>query len=77
MTAAQELATRYGAAMRRYLSGGGELALTEAYEVGRSALDFGLGPLVLFSIHRDLVDQLKLSGNDWEGTPGDATAVFV
>ncbi len=77
MTAAQELAQRYSAAMRRYLAGDGELALTDAYDVGRSALEFGLGPLVLFSIHRDLVDELMLSAPSSTRTSADVTAVFV
>ena len=49
MSDVSALATRYGAALEAYLTDAGEPALLEAYEVGREALEAGLGPLVLFS----------------------------
>jgi signal transduction histidine kinase len=52
------LALRYRAVLHSYLGGGGETALQSAYELGRMALESGLGPLVLFSIHRDTVEDL-------------------
>lgn len=58
MNSATALTERYETAINGYLECGGEDALLEAYEVGRAALGAGLGPLVLFSIHRDVVGRL-------------------
>ncbi|MDP9303980.1 MAG: histidine kinase [Actinomycetota bacterium] len=52
------LAERYSSALETYLSDGAEDALHQAYEIGREALEAGIGPLVLFSMHRDVVQQL-------------------
>lgn len=58
MSDSSALAERYGSALQGYLHGSDEDALQEAYEVGRQALDAGFGPLVLFSIHRDVMAKL-------------------
>jgi signal transduction histidine kinase len=52
------LAERYSKTLETYLSDGAEEALHQAYEIGREALEGGIGPLVLFSMHRDVVQQL-------------------
>jgi len=58
MTDMSALAERYRSTLETYLSGGAEDALQQAYEIGREALEAGIGPLVLFSMHRDVVQQL-------------------
>lgn len=45
------LAREYHGVLRRYLDGSGEAALNDAYEVGRRALDGGLGPMDIANIH--------------------------
>jgi signal transduction histidine kinase len=71
------LASRYAAALHSYLGGGGEGALQSAYEVGRQALEAGLGPLVLFSIHRDAVDRFPLSQLEEAEFSTRVTTVFI
>jgi PAS domain S-box-containing protein len=52
----EELATEYTAALRDYLDGRGEIALQQAYDVGRKTLAKGLGLLDMATIqHRALV----------------------
>jgi signal transduction histidine kinase len=51
-----ELAARYHSAVEGYLAGGGAAALRDAYELGSEALDAGIGPSVLLSIHRGVTD---------------------
>ena len=52
----EELATEYTAAFRDYLDGRGEIALQQAYDVGRKTLAKGLGVLDMATIqHRALV----------------------
>jgi len=51
--AAQELTERYAAALRDYLSGGGEAALLRAYELGRQALAQGGGVLEMAALHQE------------------------
>lgn len=50
-SAAGPLAREYAAALREYVSGGGEAALTRAYELGRRAAVEGLGILDLAMLH--------------------------
>ncbi len=72
-----ELAERYSATLQAYLSRGDEQALQEAYKLGREALEAHIGPLVLFSLHRDIVAQLppqELAGDEFVRR---ATTVFV
>ena len=72
-----ELAERYSTAVRRFLAGEGEQALMDASDVGRQALRWGVGPLVLFSIHRDVVDRLTSDELPQGTSPSDTTAMFV
>jgi signal transduction histidine kinase len=48
-----ELEAEYSAALRDYLSGGGEAALMRAYQLGRSALAEGLGVLEMAALHQE------------------------
>jgi PAS domain S-box-containing protein len=52
------LAQEYASALRQYVSGGGEAALTRAYELGRAAAGAGLGILDLAMIHGEAIAQL-------------------
>jgi PAS domain S-box-containing protein len=56
------LAQDYAAALRAYVSGGGEAALTRAYELGRAAAGAGLGILDLAMMHGDAVQELPPRG---------------
>jgi PAS domain S-box-containing protein len=53
-------AREYALALREYASGGGEAALTRAYELGRSAAGAGLGILDLATWHHDALGELPL-----------------
>jgi PAS domain S-box-containing protein len=55
----QSLARAYAAALRDYVSGAGEAALTQAYELGRKAANEGLGVLDLAMLHHDALQQLR------------------
>jgi hypothetical protein len=44
---------RYRAALLDYLLGSGEAALSRAYELGRTAIDEGIGLLPILRAHRD------------------------
>lgn len=48
----------FAAALREYVSGGGEAALTRAYELGRTAASRGLGILNVAMLHREAMLQL-------------------
>jgi len=72
-----DLTAQYASALASYLAGGGETALHAAYQVGRRALEGGVGPLVLFSIHRDLVSGLSAQSGDPTQFTSDATSVFI
>jgi light-regulated signal transduction histidine kinase (bacteriophytochrome) len=54
------LQSTYGAAMKDYLAGGGEVALSEAYEIGRQALSHGFGILDVIAIHNGVLEALLL-----------------
>ena len=77
MSVAAGLATRYAAALESYLAGGGEAALRQANKVGRSALEDGVTPLVLFSIHRDVVQHLPPQPIEPSEFVSLVTSVFV
>jgi signal transduction histidine kinase len=77
VSVASTLAKRYAAALENYLAGGAETALLEAYEVGRSALEDGLPPLVLFSVHRDVVQNLPPQTIEAGELVSMVTTVFV
>jgi hypothetical protein len=58
---------RYRAALLDYLLGGGEAGLARAYDLGRTAIDEGLGLLAILRAHREAVDavlQSTLTVND-------------
>jgi signal transduction histidine kinase len=63
--------------MESYLGAGGERALHAAHQLGREALDAGLGPLVLYSIHRDVVHTLAAQASDPVEFTRHATTVFI
>jgi PAS domain S-box-containing protein len=56
--AGRAFAREYALALREYVSGGGEAALTRAYELGRSAAGAGLGILDLATWHHDALCEL-------------------
>jgi signal transduction histidine kinase len=62
-TAPPALAEQYAAALEGYLQGSGEAALSRAYDLGREALDRGLGVLDIATIYRDAVDRMVLRGD--------------
>jgi PAS domain S-box-containing protein len=51
--ASREFAKRYAAELRNYLAGAGEAGLQRAYELGRLAVELGLGVLDIESIYRE------------------------
>ena len=64
-----EAAVAYPRSLQNYLGGAGESALQEAYQIGRSALDAGIGLVALADIHhaclRKLLEQtLANDGRD-------------
>lgn len=56
--AREQLAAEYRAALARFLSGAGEAALTEAYELGRRAISGGLGVLEMVLLHQSAVEDI-------------------
>jgi signal transduction histidine kinase len=46
-----EAATAYPKSLRNYLGGAGEIALQQAYQIGRSALNAGIGLVAIADIH--------------------------
>ena len=63
------LARDYAAALRSYLSDGGEAALASAYELGRQAAASGIGVVELVSIHDEAVGAI--------GAPDRATPFLL
>jgi PAS domain S-box-containing protein len=55
------LGQEYASALREYVSGAGEAALTRAYELGRAAAGAGLGILDLAMMHGEAILQLPPS----------------
>lgn len=70
MTAGTEVASTYRQALAAYLSGAGESALSEAYELGRQLLAGGLGLLGLAELHQGAV-------REWLATHSAADAATV
>ncbi|HEY3860148.1 MAG TPA: ATP-binding protein [Gammaproteobacteria bacterium] len=58
-----DLDESYRAALREYLTHGGEASLLQAYELGRQALDSGVGLLGLVNIHEGAVSQVMEKSN--------------
>jgi len=52
---ADGLRRKYATALRQYAAGGGEAALQRAYELGRGALDEGLGVLDMAALYHEAV----------------------
>jgi len=77
MTDPAALVERYRATLETYLAAGAEDALQQANEIGREALDAAIGPLVLFSIHRDLVQRLPPQPVDGDEFVRRVTTVFI
>ncbi len=77
MRARSDFADRYESAVGSYIGSGDESALQTAYELGREALEAGLGPLVLFSIHRDVVGAQSSAGVDPGRVTRDATSFLI
>ena len=77
MTDTAALIERYRATLQTYLAAGAEDALQQANEIGREALDAAIGPLVLFSIHRDVVQSLPPQPVDGDEFVRRVTAVFI
>ncbi|MGZ4317040.1 MAG: phosphatase RsbU N-terminal domain-containing protein [Gaiellaceae bacterium] len=77
MTDPAALLERYRATLQTYLAAGAEDALQQANEIGREALDAAIGPLVLFSIHRDVVQRLPPQSVDGDEFVRRVTTVFI
>jgi signal transduction histidine kinase len=58
-----DLDESYRAALREYLTQGGEAPLLQAYELGRQALDSGIGLLGLVNIHENAVAEVIAKAN--------------
>ena len=53
-----EAASAYPRSLGNYLDGAGESALQQAYEIGRSALAAGIGPIAIAEIHHSCLREL-------------------
>jgi signal transduction histidine kinase len=71
------LTERYSATLQQYLSSESEDALHQAYEIGREALEAGMTPLALFSMHRDLVQRLPPEQVEGGEFVSRVTTVFI
>jgi len=71
------LVDRYRSTLQTYLAAGAEDALQQANDIGREALDAAIGPLVLFSMHRDIVQQLPPQPVDGDEFVRRVTTVFI
>jgi signal transduction histidine kinase len=58
-----DLDDSYRTALREYLTQGGEAPLLQAYELGRQALDSGIGLLGLVNIHESAVAEVITKSN--------------
>jgi signal transduction histidine kinase len=58
-----DLDERYRTALQEYLAQGGEAPLLQAYELGRQALDSGIGLLGLVNIHEGAVVEAIVKSN--------------
>ncbi|MBI3788829.1 MAG: PAS domain S-box protein, partial [Ignavibacteriales bacterium] len=64
VTNLQDLTQQYAQALKNYLSEETEMALTSAYEFGRSALTDGLGVLEMTMIHQEALNALLTDASD-------------
>ncbi|HVA41048.1 MAG TPA: ATP-binding protein [Candidatus Binataceae bacterium] len=53
-----ETAAAYPASLRNYLGGAGESALQQAYQIGRGALDAGIGLVAIAEVHHTCLREL-------------------
>ncbi len=53
-----EVAAAYSKSLQKYLGGAGESALQQAYEIGRSALNAGIGLVAIADIHHAYLRKL-------------------
>src|SRR6266850_5130239 len=53
----EQVATDYRAALDRFLSGAGEAALQQAYEIGRRAVAEGIGVVEMALLHCTALDE--------------------
>jgi Phosphoserine phosphatase RsbU, N-terminal domain len=58
----ETIASRYESELCRYLSGEGEIALEQAYELGREASVAGIDTLEVASLHHDVLCKLLGDG---------------
>ena len=61
-----DVAAAYPKSLQNYLGGGGESALQQAYEIGRSALNAGIGLVAIADIHHAYLRKLlaQVAAND-------------
>lgn len=69
------LSNRYAKALRNYMNGGGENELAEAYELGRRAIDDGMGVLDIAGVHEAALESFLPSAQSPEGCAQIAKAV--
>lgn len=63
----EEFAPHYAAALEDYLAGAGEAALRKAYELGRQALEYESGVLVVADAHHNALQVILQHKNSHEG----------
>ena len=63
----EPIAEAYRSALEGLLSGGGESALSRAYEIGREAVGAGVGLLEMVAIHDRVLAELRSSGRNGNG----------
>jgi signal transduction histidine kinase len=61
--ASQEFADQYAAALEGYLAGAGEAALSSAYKLGRQALEYESGMLMMADAHHKALQTILLHKN--------------
>ena len=70
-----KLADQYFSALESYLSDGGETALETAYEIGRRALDGGMGVLEMATLHHLALKRMLTRKFTAEGVARNAGAI--
>src|SRR5579863_5617092 len=71
----EKLADPYFSALESYLSHGKEEALESAYEIGRRALDNGLGVLEMATLHHLALKRLLARKSGAEGVARNTSAI--
>src|SRR6266542_2759669 len=75
--ARESLAAEYASALREYVRGAGEAALTRAYELGRTAASSGIGILDLAMMHHEALLELASEGAGGRPTLAMAAQFFA